>query len=138
MRSFPLKVLTPLGEAFVGEIQELVIRTTGGEVGILAGHIDFLAGIEACAAKIIDGEGKERYAFCGGGFFSMTAGEASLVTDEFLFATQLDEDSIETAYTDCCARLASCSDEQTKRFLTAELRRSELKKKALNAQKEVR
>ena len=37
------EVLTPEGAVFSGELSMLVTRTTGGEVGILAGHIPIVA-----------------------------------------------------------------------------------------------
>ena len=138
MRSFQLKVLTPVGEAFAGEIVQINLRTTGGEVGILAGHTDYLAGVEICVVKLVENEENGRFAFCGGGFFSMTAGVATLVTDELVFADQLDEQAVSAEVADFAERLGACSDEQTKRFLTAELRRATTKKKAIEAQKELR
>ena len=43
MASFPLKIVCPDGVKFDGQAQQLSIRTTSGELGILARHTDCVA-----------------------------------------------------------------------------------------------
>ena len=43
MRSFPLKIVTPDGLLYDGQAEELIVRTTSGDMGILAGHISCVA-----------------------------------------------------------------------------------------------
>lgn len=134
MRAFKLGILTPVGQAFSGDVTSVNLRTTDGEVGILAGHTDYLAGVEVCVVKLLDVEGKPRFAFCGGGFFSMTAGEATLVADEFVFAEALDNESISAELDELNARLATASDQQTRKFLKTRLVRAEAKRRAVTAE----
>ena len=134
MRAFKLGILTPVGQAFSGDVTSVNLRTTDGEVGILAGHADYLAGVEVCVVKLLDVEGKPRFAFCGGGFFSMTAGEATLVADEFVFAEALDNESISAELDELNARLATASDQQTRKFLKTRLARAEAKRRAVTAE----
>lgn len=134
MKSFKLKILTPAGEAFSGEVNELFIRTTAGEVGILAGHTDYLAGVTPCAAKLTDSEGKEVRAFCGGGFLSVVAGEASIATDEFVFSEQLSAEAVKTERDALANELASCDKAKEAaryEYLKTALTRSEAKCKAV-------
>jgi len=133
MKNFELKILTPTGEAFSGEVKELFVRTTAGEVGILAGHTDYLAGIVPCAAKLTDGEGKERVAFCGGGFLSVVTGGMSLVVDELIFAESMDAERIRAERDSLASQLSSCDvKKQPERaeFLKTSLARAEAKLKA--------
>ena len=134
MRAFKLGILTPVGQAFSGDVTSVNLRTTDGEVGILAGHTDYLAGVEVCVVKLLDVEGKPRFAFCGGGFFSMTAGEATLVADEFVFAEALDNESISAELDELNARLATASDQQMRKFLKTRLARAEAKRRAVTAE----
>ena len=134
MRAFKLGILTPVGQAFSGDVTSVNLRTTDGEVGILAGHTDYLAGVEVCVVKLLDVEGKPRFAFCGGGFFSRTAGEATLVADEFVFAEALDNESISAELDELNARLATASDQQTRKFLKTRLARAEAKRRAVTAE----
>ena len=61
MTSFPLKIVTPDGLQFDGQAQEIVVRTTTGDMGILAGHVNCVAPLGMGQATIIT-EGKKQYA----------------------------------------------------------------------------
>ena len=43
MRPFPLKIVTPDGIVFDGDAESLTVRTTTGDVGILADHANLVA-----------------------------------------------------------------------------------------------
>ena len=133
MRDFALGILTPTGEGFSGRVQELFLRTTSGEVGIMANHTDYLAGIEPCVAKLTDADGTKRIAFCGGGFLSVLKGEASLVVDEFAFSEVLSVESIQAERDTLAADLAACdAKNQPERvaYLKTALNRAETKLRA--------
>ena len=53
MNSFRLKIVTPDGLAFDGMAEELIVRTTTGDLGILAGHIPCVAPLGMGRATII-------------------------------------------------------------------------------------
>ena len=57
MNSFPLKIVTPDGLQFDGTAEELIVRTTGGDVAILARHMDYVAPLGmGRAVVVIDGK----------------------------------------------------------------------------------
>ncbi len=89
MRTFPLKIVTPDGLAFDGTVEELVVRTTSGDLGILAGHINCVAPLGMGQAMIIE-NGKRRYGACIGGMVSVVNGEVNLVPTTFEWAEQID------------------------------------------------
>ena len=89
MTSFPLKVVTPDGLIFDGQAEELVVRTTTGDLGILAGHINCVAPLGMGRALIVS-EGKRKYAACIGGILSVVDGEVNLVPTTFEWADQID------------------------------------------------
>ena len=43
MNTFSLTIVTPDGLLFEGKAEELIVRTTSGDLGILAGHINCVA-----------------------------------------------------------------------------------------------
>jgi F-type H+-transporting ATPase subunit epsilon len=49
---FPVEVLTPEGEVFNGEVQQISTRTTVGSIGIFAHHEPLLATIEASELRL--------------------------------------------------------------------------------------
>ena len=61
MTPFQLKIVTPDGLIFDGQAEELVVRTTSGDLGILAGHINCVAPLGMGRATVIM-DGKRRYA----------------------------------------------------------------------------
>jgi F-type H+-transporting ATPase subunit epsilon len=67
MATFPFAVLAPENSAFEGEVSQVSLRTEGGDIGLLAGHIPFIGAVEVCVCEITreDG-GTERVAVHGG------------------------------------------------------------------------
>ena len=97
MNSFPLKIVTPDGMVFEGQAEEVVVRTTTGDLGILAGHINCVAPLGMGRATIIT-EGKKRYAACIGGLISVNDGSVNLVPTTFEWAENIDAVRAEAAY----------------------------------------
>ena len=89
MNSFRLKIVTPDGLAFDGMAEELIVRTTTGDLGILAGHLPCVAPLGMGRATVIT-EGKRRYAACIGGMVSVLDGHGSLVSTTFEWAEDID------------------------------------------------
>jgi len=100
MTSFPLKIVTLDGLFYDGEAEEVVVRTTTGDIGVLAGHVNCVSPLGmGCATIVIDG--KKRYAACIGGIVFVLDGEVKLVPTTFEWAEDIDvarcERSIENA-----------------------------------------
>ena len=91
MTAFQLKIVTPYGVQFDGEAEELVVRTTSGDTGILAGHINYVAplGMGLATVKV---QGEKRFAACIGGMVSVVNGAVTLVPTTFEWADQIDVD----------------------------------------------
>ena len=97
MNSFALKIVTPDGLQFDGAAQELIVRTTSGDLGILAGHTDCVAPLGMGAATVLTESGK-RYAACIGGMVSVVGGEVTLVPTTFEWADSIDAARAERSY----------------------------------------
>ena len=89
MNSFPLKIVTPDGLKFDGQAQELIVRTTTGDLGILAGHTNCVAPLGMGQALVVV-EGERRYGACIGGMVSVVEGSVSLVPTTFEWAQEID------------------------------------------------
>ena len=97
MNSFSLKIVTPDGLVFDGQAEELIVRTTTGDMGILAGHINCVAPLGMGRATVITG-GKKRYAACIGGMVSVLDGAVTLVPTTFEWAEDIDSVRVEKSY----------------------------------------
>ena len=89
MNSFPLKIVTPDGLQFEGQAQQLAVRTTSGDIGILAGHTNCVAPLGMGRATVVTEEGR-RYAACIGGMVSVVNGAVTLVATTFEWADEID------------------------------------------------
>ena len=96
MNSFPLKIVTPDGIHFEGQAELLTVRTTSGDMGIMAGHVNCVAPLGMGRATIVT-EGKKRYAACIGGILSVMNGEVTLVPTTFEWAEEIDTDRADNA-----------------------------------------
>lgn len=89
MKSFPLKIVTMDGLQFDGQAQELIVRTTSGDLGILADHINCVAPLGMGCAMIVT-ETEKRYAACIGGMVSVVSGQVTLVPTTFEWSDRID------------------------------------------------
>ena len=89
MNSFNLKIVTPDGLQFDGQAEERIVRTTTGDLGIMAGHISCVAPLGMGQVMILTG-GKRRYAACIGGMLSVVDGEVTLVPTTFEWSDKID------------------------------------------------
>ena len=89
MTPFHLKIVTPDGLIFDGQAEELIVRTTGGDVAILARHMDYVAPLGMGRATVVSG-GVRRNAACIGGMLSVSGGEVTLVPTTFEWSDKID------------------------------------------------
>lgn len=89
MTPFKLRIVTPDGLAYEGMAEMVIARTTTGEIGIMAGHINMVAPL-GMGRAVITVDGKQRKAACIGGILSVIDGEVSLVPTTFEWAENID------------------------------------------------
>ena len=97
MTPFQLKIVTPDGVQYDGQAEELIVRTTTGDMGILAGHINCVAPLGMGRATIVMA-GKRRYAACIGGMLSVLNGSITLLPTTFEWAENIDISRAEASY----------------------------------------
>ena len=97
MSSFPLKIVTPDGLIFDGQADKLIVRTTSGDVAILARHINYVAPL-GMGRAVVEFDGQRRTAACIGGMLSVVNGEVSLVPTTFEWSDNIDLARAEASY----------------------------------------
>lgn len=97
MTPFSLKIVTPDGIEFEGQVESLTVRTTSGDLGVMAGHTNCVAPLGMGRATVIQ-DGKRRYAACIGGMLSVMDGKVTLVPTTFEWAEDIDADRVERSY----------------------------------------
>ena len=128
MTDFPLKIVTPDGLCYDGMAQEVIVRSTTGDIGILAGHINCVAALGMGRATVII-DGKKQYAACIGGMVSVMDGAVTLVPTTFEWAQDIDLARAETALSKAQTALSDKSKSKTDLLLAeAKLRRALVRK----------
>ena len=89
MNTFSLKIVTPDGVQFDGQAESLTVRTTTGDMGILAGHTNCVAPLGMGMATVTV-DGQKRYGACIGGMVSVLNGQVKLMPTTFEWAEQID------------------------------------------------
>lgn len=128
MNTFHLKVVTPYGPKFEGNVEELVVRTTTGDLGILARHTNCVAPLGMGRATVII-DGQKRYAACIGGMVSVVNGHVKLVATTFEWAEDIDTARVDASYERAKKVLNSKDSSDTEiRLAEARLRRALVRK----------
>ena len=89
MNEFDLQIVTPDGICFDGKAQKIILRTTVGDVGILAKHANYVAALSIGVAKVVTADG-EKKAACSGGMLSVTDGVVRVVASTFEWGENID------------------------------------------------
>lgn len=133
MNSFSLRIVTPDGLIFDGNAQELIVRTTTGDLGILAGHINCVAPLGMGRATVVI-DGSKRYAACIGGMVSMMDGQVTLVPTTFEWADKIDVSRAERSEQRANKILHDSNASDTElRMAEARLKRALIRKSVANS-----
>ena len=105
---FRAEVLTPTGELFSGEVQQVSTRTVAGEIGILAKHVPLLGRLEPAELRLTmpnDGEVK-RWVQTGGYLQVAQDGSVLLLVDHAFPVEEFDRAKVEEDQRQAEERLA--------------------------------
>lgn len=108
MNTFQLEIVTPDGLLYSGSAQRLIIRTTEGDVGILANHTDYVAPLDIGIARILTEDG-EKKAACSGGLVSVSGSDVRVVATTFEWAENIDVARAERAKEKAQSKLSAHS-----------------------------
>ncbi len=114
MTPFKLEIITPEKKFFDGETEQIIVRTTVGDVGILNGHEPYCAALGIGQMRImIDGE--FRHAATSGGIIKVSREKTVVLVDSCEWADEIDVDRAEQAKDTAEERIKSAqSDKQIK------------------------
>ena len=128
MSGFSLKIVTPDGLVFDGIAQELTVRTTTGDLGVLPGHCNCVAPLGMGRATIrVDGQ--KRWAACIGGMLTVMDGAVTLVPTTFEWAENIDLPRAEASEQRARDMLADAKASDTElRMAEARLKRALVRK----------
>ena len=97
MNTFSLRIGTPDGLLFEGQVVRVVCRTITGNLAILARHSNFCTALGMGEAHIVLEDDTRREAACIGGMLSMMDGECSLLATTWEWKEDIDAERAESA-----------------------------------------
>lgn len=89
-KPFQLKVITPDKRFFDGETEQVIVRTDTGDLGIMAGHIPYVASLPAGAMKIRQPNGEFRAAAVSGGMIQVGKDHTTIIATACEWADEID------------------------------------------------
>ena len=83
INTFHLKISSPDGDAFSGEVSAFYVRTTEGDMAVLPGHAPLIAVTVPCSARYVthdhDGDPQEHVVKVTGGLLSVDNDNVALL-----------------------------------------------------------
>ena len=92
MSTFPLRIGTPDGLLFEGNVERVVCRSIGGDIAILARHCNFCTALGMGEASVVMEDGIRRTAACIGGMLSVMNGTCRLLATTWEWQEDIDAD----------------------------------------------
>ena len=125
MSTFHLKISTPDGLQFDGDVERLRVRMIDGDASLLAYHADYVSAVGAGEAALLLADGSIRKAACIGGMLTMIKNEANLIATTFEWADDIDLARAERAKAAAEARISAANDDKHELMLAqAKLQRA--------------
>jgi len=125
MSTFHLKISTPDGLKFDGEVERLRVRMIDGDLSLLSHHMDYVSAVGAGEAAIVTADGETKFAACIGGMLAMINNEANLIATTFEWADEIDLDRAKRAKENAEARIEAVKhDAQELMLAQAKLQRA--------------
>ena len=97
MSTFPLRVGTPDGLLYEGDVARVVCRTISGDLAILPGHCNYCTALGMGEAHIVLEDGTRRNAACIGGMLSMMNGVCRVLATTWEWEEDIDAKRAEAA-----------------------------------------
>ncbi|MBQ9374954.1 MAG: ATP synthase F1 subunit epsilon [Ruminococcus sp.] len=91
MATFKLRIVTPEKVFFEGDVTQIITTTAEGNIGVMAGHVPYVANIVPSALKIkVNDTDDFHTAAVSGGFVNVSKDETIVVTSAVEWAEDID------------------------------------------------
>ena len=94
--SLTLEIVTPESKVYTEEIDHVVVPTANGKINILPNHVPIIDKLVAGDLKV-EINGNQEYLAVSSGFVEVYSNKVSILTDEALVISALDDASIDEA-----------------------------------------
>ena len=106
MASIKLEIVSPDKVVYTEEIAMLIVRSTGGELGILPHHAPLVTGLVPHAMRVKLGDGDEQLIAVAGGFMEVTPEKITVLASAAEQPIDIDINRAKQAYARAKERIA--------------------------------
>ncbi len=122
--SFALRIITPEKVFFDGETTQIIVRTTEGDIGVLANHTRLVASLPSGPLKIRQDDGSWRTAAVSTGLLKVGENKVSILANAVEWADEIDLAWAKRSEEDARRRLAEEQDRHALDMAELKLKRA--------------
>ena len=123
MRSYLLRIVTPEKVFFEGQTEQIVVRTSDGDLGVLAGHENYVSDLPPGPFKVkIDG--KYKVAAISGGVLKVSRDSTTILAMAAEWADEIDLEWAKRSREDAEKRLRETKSDYEHRIAELKLKRA--------------
>ena len=123
MTPFKLQIITPEKTFFDGETEQIVVRTTVGDVGILNGHEPYCAALGIGQMRVMIG-GEFRHAATSGGIIKVSHEKTIILVQTCEWSDEIDVTRANAAKETAEGRIKAAQSDNELRLAEAKLKRA--------------
>ena len=121
---FQLTVITPEKTFFDGETTQIIVRTTEGDIGILANHTSLVASLPSGPLKVMQDNGEYRLAAVSAGLIKVGGNKVNIFADAVEWADEIDIEWAKRSEENAKQRLAAKNSERDMDLAELKLKRA--------------
>ena len=123
MKPYKLKIITPEKIFFDGETEQIIVRTTEGDIGVLAGHENYVSDLPAGPFRVkIDGKFKN--AAISGGVLKVSKEVTTILAMAAEWADEIDLEWAKRSQADAEKKLKETKSDFEHRLAELKLKRA--------------
>jgi len=121
---FKLKIVTPEKVFFDGDTTQIIVRTTEGDLGVLAHHTSLTASLVSGPLKIMQSDGSWKIAALSSGLVKIGSNSVSVLVNAIEWADEIDLDWAKRSEEDARQRLTQKTDQHELDLAELKLKRA--------------
>lgn len=124
MSTFRLRIITPEKVFFEGAVQRVIVRTSEGDLGILAKHEKYVAALPSGPIKVTMEDGTERIAALSGGAVKVSPEQTAVLANAVEWAEDIDIDWAKRSEEDARRRKENSQNQEDQKYAELKLQRA--------------
>jgi F-type H+-transporting ATPase subunit epsilon len=121
MASFPFELVSPERLLFTGDVEQVVVPGTEGELTVLKDHAPLMSTLKPGIVRLIEAGAKETRLFVRGGFADVAPTGLTILAESAVPLEQLDAGKLEAEIQDAREDVSDAGSDETRRLAQEKL-----------------